>query len=113
MLGLAVALMILASILWIEANERRAVLGPARSSGIVRLGLKLAGWFAAAAGLYLIAAGSGWERGIPIALAWFMGAGVLSLLFAARYQGKHWRLVWPAAGLAAVSSAAFAFGGAA
>ena len=63
---IASGILFVASVLWIEANGRRAVLGPVRSSGSVRLAVRLGGWLLAAASLWLVAQPQGWERGIPI-----------------------------------------------
>jgi len=111
MIGLAVALMMIASLLWIEAHERRAALGFVQASAAVRVGLKLLGWAAAGLGFVLIARSIGWERGIPVGLAWFMGVAVLGLIYAARFKGQHLALAWLAVGLAIVSGVVMAFGG--
>lgn len=78
--ALAAGLLLTASVLWIEAHERRAVLAAARRSSRVRLGLKLGGWVLALLALVAAAQPQGLERGAPIWLGWFMTAGVAALL---------------------------------
>jgi len=105
-----VSLMLFGSWCWIEANERRSALDFVKSSVWAQSLLKALGWMAVLAAFFLIAQSTSWERAIPIGLAWCMGIGVLSLLFAARFQRLHLRLVVPAAALAIVSGIAVGVG---
>lgn len=99
--SLAFALLLFAVVLWIEAHERRAVFATVQTSVSMRRGLKVGGWVLATLALFLCAEPQGWERGIPIWLAWFIGAAFVALLFSARFRGRHWQL-GAAAGAAAV-----------
>ena len=108
--ALALSLLLLASVLWVEAHERRAVLGPVRSSSAVRIAVKAVGWVLAAVALLLVAQPQGWERGIPIWLAWFSLAGVAVLLFAGLYPAKHWLLGGAALVVTAIAAIVYFLG---
>jgi len=87
--GLAVGLLALALVFWIEAHERRAVLAAIQSSAPLRMFGKAIGWVLASSALIVLAQTQGWERGIPIWLAWFSTVAAACLIFAARFPGKH------------------------
>ncbi|NRA29336.1 MAG: hypothetical protein HRU11_03660 [Parvularculaceae bacterium] len=88
--GLAVGLLALALVFWIEAHERRAVLAPIQASPQLRMLGKAVGWVLASSALIVLAQTQGWERGIPVWLAWFSTVAAACLVFAARFTGKHW-----------------------
>lgn len=87
--ALAVSLLLVASVLWIEAHERRAAFARVRSSAAARRSLKAGGWLLSGAALFVLAAPLGWERGIPAWFGWLSLAGFAALLFSARFPGRH------------------------
>ncbi|MEO1043725.1 MAG: hypothetical protein AAFX52_15700 [Pseudomonadota bacterium] len=108
--GLALSLLALALVFWIEANERRAVLAQVQASAALRRWGSGAGWVLSGLALIVLAGLQGWERGIPIWLAWFSISAVLCLVFIGRFPGKHWWVGSIAGGTALVLGPAYIIG---
>ncbi|ADM10770.1 hypothetical protein PB2503_13664 [Parvularcula bermudensis HTCC2503] len=87
---LAVSLLLIATVLWIEAHERRASFGWVKDSAPARFGLKVVGWGLATIALWLLAQPMGWERGVPLWFGWLSFAAFIALLVAARFPKSQW-----------------------
>ncbi|MEM0928790.1 MAG: hypothetical protein AAGI89_05805 [Pseudomonadota bacterium] len=108
--GLVLSLLVLALVCWTEANERRAVFAQVRGSAVLRRCGRGAGWVLSGLALIVLAGLQGWERGVPIWLAWFSMTALLCLVFIGRFPGKHWWMGSIAGGTALVLGPAYIMG---
>ncbi|MEO0612458.1 MAG: hypothetical protein AAFY83_03975 [Pseudomonadota bacterium] len=75
--------------LFVQAHKKRSTIPSVRSSLRAQALLKIVGWILVAGGLYLLAQSIGWERGIPVWLALFIGSALLNLLVHALWRERH------------------------
>ncbi|MEM7740316.1 MAG: hypothetical protein AAF225_05900 [Pseudomonadota bacterium] len=105
--GLALSLLALALVFWVEANERRSVLAQVQASANLRRLGGGVGWVLSGLALIVLAGLQGWERGIPIWLAGFSVTAALCFIFIGRFPGKHWWVGGAAAIAALILGPAF------
>lgn len=92
----AIALLVVAAALLLEADRKRAAWPLFQSSAAMRRSARWGGGALAAASLWLSAYPQGWERGIAVWLGLVTLAGVGVLLWSSWKPGRHWHAAYAA-----------------